>query len=282
MTDTTTETTDCLERLADEICSATVERDHGIAWARGEALELRKVLPGVPSSDQMAWRFCPIEEPDERLISLAWGKSPGGGSWNSLFTARLPSGRELLVDDNTAVPRSEVIGVIDRHHDHAHLRAFQAAISGERVKDPLFLGLPDAVSLLDSGIVFLDAYAQALQSSEVVASFLSDDSTEELDEPEWAERRDHVVTALEEEIEEAADDEQAATLLRQLESASETDSWLWSLDPGDVDRITALAAHTPPIPLYAPPGIPASFDPWDAAADPLFQAAAFLVALGEL
>ena len=67
-----------------------------------------------------------------------------------------------------------------------------------------------------------------------------------------------------------------------LERAEWAPSWLWAIDADDAERITALAAESPPIALYAPPGIPASFDPAVAADDPLYQAAALLVAFGEV
>ena len=66
-----------------------------------------------------------------------------------------------------------------------------------------------------------------------------------------------------------------------LERAESAPSWLWAIETADAERIAAYAATSPPITIYDPPGIPESFDPAVAADDPLYQAAALLVAFGE-
>ena len=170
----------------------------------------------------------------------------------------------------TSTPRciASVIGVIDGADERAHLRAFQAAIAGERTSDPLLVGFPTEVDLAYGGVVLVDALAEALRS---VAST----RTSSIDDPSTTGRRrigDEAqaahVTALEEELEEAGDDERADELEELLERAESSPAWLWATDVEVAQRTRGARRERAPIPLYAPPGLPASFDPLEAADDP--------------
>jgi len=272
MSDTTTSArVDLLERLADRIAADARERDHGIAWAKGDPTDLRRLLLGLDEKSDY-----PVE-PDTVLISISWQPSMAGECARRLYTVELPSGRELLVDDFDVVPEINVIGVVERPEEHSHLRAVQAAISGEHTSEPLLVGFPDDVDIAFGGVVLVDALAEALRSSGYAAESLVES------EHYWVEgigneEKERLLTALQEELDEPADDDRSDQLEEMLERAESAPSWLWAIDSDDAERLEALAAESPAIPLYAPPGIPASFDPAVSAENPLFQAAALLAA----
>src|SRR6476661_4437583 len=97
MSETSTTTRfELLERLADTLAGSG-ERDHGIAWAVGEPPDLPSLLPdraADPQEDDDS-----AVEADTTLIWIYWEPSLAGCCRRRLFTVKLPSGRELLVDD---------------------------------------------------------------------------------------------------------------------------------------------------------------------------------------
>jgi hypothetical protein len=273
-TSTTTTQLDLLEQLADRIAARSPERDHGIAWAADTRTHLHSLLHDVPESDEN-----PLEA-DTTLISIYWNPSLAGDCTRRLYTVELPSGRELLVDDFDVAAR-EVIGVIDREDEHAHLRAFQAAISGEKTSEPLLTGFPDSTQLAFGGVVLVDAFGEALRRSSYAAEFIGES------EFYWItsvgeDAKQRLIAALEEELEEPAADDRANELEEMLDTAESTPSWLWSIEDEDAERIAAFAEEGAPIELYSEPGIPESSDPLVGAEDPLYQAAALLVAFGDI
>jgi hypothetical protein len=269
MTTKTQTPVELLEQVADRIASATSERDCGIAWAEGKRTDLHELLEE------------PFE-PDQILIRLLWEGAMGMCAIRRLLTVKLPSGRELLVDDYDAAPFSQVIGVVDRDDDNAHLRAFQAAISGEQTEDPLLVGFPSELRLAFGGVVLLDALAEGLRRSPVAEEFLTDASVDWFVHGAGDDAKQRLLTALEEDLQEPLDDEHADRAAELLEQAESTPAWLWVIEAEDAERIARLADQKPPIPLYTPPGIPATFDPIEEGDDPLYRAAAVLVACGEL
>ena len=229
---------DSLERLADQITGGSSERDHGIAWAMGEPIDVRRLLGDGPD-DEGALLTCPLT-PDTTLIWLYWEGVMGNSATRRLFTVRLPSDRELLVDDFDASLVTAVIGVIERADDRAHLRAFQAAIAGQHVDGPLWMGFPTEVDLAYGGIVLVDALAEALRSHTNLHDYLDEDSV-----PYWAgsadgdDTRRRTITALEEELAESADDAYAERLEQLLEQAESRPAWIWSTDAEVAQLLTA-------------------------------------------
>lgn len=269
-----------LEQLADRIASGGQGRDHGIAWAATNDTDLRRLLSGPPD-DPGNLRRCPVE-PGTELVWLLWEGAMGMCATYRLFTVELPSGRELLVNDDDQSPSSTVVGVIDEPDDRAHVRAFQAGISGEWTSDPLLVGWPSDARLAFGGVVLLDALAEALRRHSHVHEHLDSDNADDVVPGVGDDPRQRLIEALEEELEEPVDEEHAARIRRQLETAESLPAWLWAIDDHDARQIAALKDDVPPIELYAPPGVPRSLDPLDAADDPMFKAAAALVACGML
>jgi hypothetical protein len=272
-------TAEPLERLADGIAGRSQKRDHGIAWAKSDPTDLRSLLPGPPA-DPNNLRHCPVE-PDTTLVWALW-ENMAGSVIHRLFTVKLPSGRELLVDDYDAPPYSHVIGVVDRDQDRAHLRAFQAAISGERTSEPLLPGFPSETRLAHVGVVLLDALAESLRRSPDAEEFLDEENT-----PSWANRageeaKQRLITALEEELEEPGDGERADTIEELLDEAERLPAWLWAIDADDAERIARLKQERPPIPLYTPQEVLEAFNPLQPSDDTLHKAAALLVVRDEL
>ena len=209
------------------------------------------MLPG-PDDDPQNQAACPVAA-DTTLISILWEPSMAGSRLRRLFTVKLPSGRELLVDDFELAPQSEVIGVIERKDEHAHVRAFQAAISGERTSEPLLTGFPDHVRLAYRGIVLIDAFAEALRMSSYAAESFRETEHYWIDSV-GVEAKQHLIAALEEELEEPAADGRAHELAEMLGHAEWTPSWLWAIEEDDAEWIATLAEKPPPIELYAAPG----------------------------
>ena len=272
---------DLLEQLVDQIGAGSLERDHGIAWAKGKRTDVRKLLRDGPDDERTLFT-CPLT-PDETLISLYWEGAMGNSATRRLFTVRLPSDRELLLDDFDASPTTAVSGVIDRADSRAHLRAFQAAIAGRHVEDPLWVGFPTELELAFGGVVLLDALAEALRSFGHLHDYLDEDNV-----PYWVgdtdgdDSRRRTIIALEEELAESAADEYAEWVERLLEQAVSRPAWIWSTDAEVAQLLAAAANEEPPIPLYDPAGHPASFDPLEEDASQLRTAAAILVACGAL
>lgn len=270
-----------LEQLVDQIGAGSLERDHGIAWAKGKRTDVRKLLRDGPDDERTLFT-CPLT-PDETLISLYWEGAMGNSATRRLFTVRLPSDRELLLDDFDASPTTAVSGVIDRADSRAHLRAFQAAIAGRHVEDPLWVGFPTELELAFGGVVLLDALAEALRSFGHLHDYLDEDNV-----PYWVgdtdgdDSRRRTIIALEEELAESAADEYAEWVERLLEQAVSRPAWIWSTDAEVAQLLAAAANEEPPIPLYDPAGHPASFDPLEEDASQLRTAAAILVACGAL
>ena len=217
------------------------------------------------------------------LARLEWEGMMGVSSVIRVFTVDLPSGRELIITDLGFAPYAYVLGVIDGDDQHAHLRAFQATVSGEHIADPPLVGFPVEIDFAFGGVVLLDAVAKAFDDNGHLA-----DSLEEEVCPSWALRegqteRAMLIEACEDIIED--DDASEAEIERAtwiLDEITWRPAWLWAIGSDDASRISAWRDETPPIPLYDPPGVPESLDPVEAMDDSRFRAAAYLVTLGLL
>lgn len=280
MTAIETTTAELLEQLADRITTSARKRDHGIAWTN-ERIDLRDLLPERPHpAHQLS--PCPVD-PETKLMRLEWEGMMGMSSIIRVFTVALSSGRELIVSDLDFAPATEVLGVIDGTDPHAHVRAFQAVVSGEHIADPPLVGFPVEVDFAFGGVVLLDAVAKAFDDNGHLGDNLEEEAC-----PSWAlqegeDARATLIEACEDIIED--DDAGEAEIERAtwiLDEIAWRPAWLWAIGSDDASRISAWRDETPPIPLYSPPGVPESLDPVEAMDDSRFRAAAYLVTLGLL
>ena len=141
--------------------------------------------------------------------------------------------------------QTQVIGVIDREDDHAHLRAFQAAISGERTSEPLLTGFPDSTHLAFGGVVLVDALARGTTHARALPPSPSPRPSTTGSPVSDEDAKQRLVAALEEELEEPAGDDRAEELAEMLERAEWAPSWLWAIDADDAERIAALRRREP-------------------------------------
>jgi hypothetical protein len=274
----TPETTHLLEAVADEIVGRRRKLDHGIIWAKDGQPDLRHVFGTDP--DSFEWRYCPVE-PDTVLIRLFW-LGMMNSSLRRLFTVMLPSGRELLVDDSDVFLKSSVIGVNTGGNEHAHLRAFQAAWSGEHAYPPMLDFVPYEIDLAFGGLLLLDAQASALRRG-LSLDHLWEEADTLYGGDEGVDAQARFIQACEEELAENSGDATRSRRLDEvLDIAASLPTWMWLLDDDARARIAALAVEKVPIRLYAPSGIQRAFDPVREHEDPYVQAAALLVTCGVL